>query len=52
MVALPALDGQNLISLVTMARQNELTNRCFKGSDDIVDECSWAWNCFITAPPE
>jgi len=29
-------------------RQNELANRCFKGYDDIVDECSRAWNSFIS----
>nr|WP_088568936.1 MULTISPECIES: IS630 family transposase [Colwellia] len=29
-------------------RQNELANRCFNGYDDIVDECSRAWNSFIS----
>ena len=29
-------------------RQNELANRCFKGYDDIVDECSRAWNVFVS----
>ena len=29
-------------------RQNELANRCFKGFDDIVSECSRAWNSFIS----
>ncbi|OUR59747.1 DDE endonuclease, partial [Colwellia sp. 39_35_sub15_T18] len=28
-------------------RQNELSNRCFEGYDDIVNECSRAWNAFI-----
>ena len=28
-------------------RQNELANRCFKGYDDIVEQCSRAWNSFI-----
>lgn len=27
-------------------RQNELANRCFKGYDDIVEQCSRAWNNF------
>ena len=26
--------------------QSELTNRCFKGYDDIVEQCSRAWNNF------
>jgi transposase len=29
-------------------RQNELANRSFKGFDDIVSECSRAWNSFIS----
>lgn len=29
-------------------RQNELANRCFKSYEDIVDECSRAWNSFIS----
>ena len=29
-------------------RQNELANRCFNGYDDIVDECSRAWNVFVS----
>jgi len=29
-------------------RQNELANRCFNGYDDIVDECSRAWNIFVS----
>jgi len=29
-------------------RQNELSNRCFEGYDDIVNECSRAWNVFIS----
>ena len=29
-------------------RQNELANRCFNGYDDIVNECSRAWNVFIS----
>lgn len=28
-------------------RQNELANRCFKGYDDIVEQCTRAWNSFI-----
>lgn len=28
-------------------RQNELANRCFNGYEDIVNECSRAWNSFI-----
>ena len=28
-------------------RQNELANRCFKGYDDIVEQCARAWNSFI-----
>mgnify|MGYP003571697318 CR=1 FL=1 len=31
-----------------LLRQNELANRCFKGYEDIVDECSRAWNSFIS----
>ena len=27
-------------------RQNELANRCFKGYNDIVEQCSRAWNSF------
>jgi len=27
-------------------RKNELANRCFSGYDDIVDQCSRAWNSF------
>ena len=29
-------------------RQNELANRCFEGYDDIVEQCSRAWNSFIS----
>jgi len=29
-------------------RQNELANRCFSGYENIVDECSRAWNVFIS----
>lgn len=29
-------------------RPNELANRCFDGFDDIVNECSRAWNSFIS----
>lgn len=29
-------------------RQNELANRCFNGYEDIVNECSRAWNSFIS----
>jgi len=29
-------------------RQNELANRCFSGYEDIVNECSRAWNSFIS----
>ena len=29
-------------------RNNELANRCFKGYEDIVNECSRAWNSFIS----
>lgn len=29
-------------------RQNELANRCFDGYEDIVNECSRAWNSFIS----
>ena len=29
-------------------RQNELANRCFTGYADIVNECSRAWNSFIS----
>ncbi|ODR88092.1 endonuclease DDE [Shewanella xiamenensis] len=28
-------------------RQNVLANRCFSGYDDIVEQCSIAWNTFI-----
>ena len=28
-------------------RQNELANRCFKGYEDIVEQCTRAWNSFI-----
>ena len=28
-------------------RQNELANRCFNGYEDIVNQCSRAWNIFI-----
>ena len=28
-------------------RQNVLANRCFSGYDDIVEQCSIAWNSFI-----
>ena len=28
-------------------RQNELANRCFQGYEDIVEQCSRAWNNFI-----
>ncbi|SUI83924.1 Uncharacterised protein [Shewanella morhuae] len=28
-------------------RQNMLANRCFSGYDDIVEQCSIAWNSFI-----
>ena len=28
-------------------RQHELANRCFENYDDIVDQCSRAWNVFI-----
>ena len=28
-------------------RQNELANLCFKGNDDIVEQCARAWNSFI-----
>ncbi|GIU12131.1 hypothetical protein TUM4641_30920 [Shewanella morhuae] len=28
-------------------RQNVLTNRCFSGYDDIVEQCSIAWNSLI-----
>lgn len=28
-------------------RQNELANRCFSGYEDIVDQCTRAWNSFI-----
>lgn len=31
-------------------RQNELANRCFSGYDDIVEQCSIAWNHFIAEP--
>ena len=31
-------------------RQNELANRCFSGYDDIVEQCSIAWNRFIAEP--
>ncbi len=27
-------------------RQNELANRCFKGYEDIVEQCTRAWNSF------
>lgn len=30
--------------------QNELANRCFSGYDDIVEQCSNAWNRFISEP--
>jgi len=29
-------------------RQNELANRCFSGYEDIVNQCSRAWNSFIS----
>jgi transposase len=29
-------------------RQNELANRCFSGYEDIVNECSRAWNIFVS----
>lgn len=29
-------------------RKNELANRCFNGYEDNVDECSRAWNIFIS----
>jgi len=29
-------------------RQNELANRCFNGYQDIVNECTRAWNSFIS----
>lgn len=29
-------------------RQNELANRCFNGYEDIVNQCSRAWNSFIS----
>lgn len=29
-------------------RQNELANRCFNGYKDIVNECSRAWNVFVS----
>lgn len=29
-------------------RQNELANRCFAGYEDIVEQCSRAWNSFIS----
>ena len=29
-------------------RQNELANRCFKGYEDIVEQCTRAWNSFIS----
>jgi hypothetical protein len=29
-------------------RQNELANRCFSCYQDIVNECSRAWNSFIS----
>lgn len=29
-------------------RQNELANRCFNGYEDIVNECSRAWNSLIS----
>jgi hypothetical protein len=29
-------------------RQNELANRCFEGYKDIVEQCSRAWNSFIS----
>jgi transposase len=29
-------------------RQNELANRCFEGYEDIVEQCSRAWNSFIS----
>jgi transposase len=29
-------------------RQNELSNRCFEGYEDIVEQCCRAWNSFIS----
>lgn len=31
-------------------RQHVLANRSFKGYDDIVEQCSIAWNTFIKEP--
>jgi hypothetical protein len=44
----PELNGQE--NIWQFMRQNWLSNRIFKSSDDIVDHCCYAWNTPIDQP--